>query len=171
MLLISIANSNAQEIYASVHNGMGVSFVNAGNRLLVGQNLNKTNHFSWFGSVEGLYLLPSGYLLGVEFSAHRIYSYQWNDGISSRTSTVITYHPGAIAGIILKDNFYVKVGVNLRAYSYGGIAPGLMAALDYTIPLNDSFSIPVGLRSDVIIDSPTTFSLNATIGLRYYIDY
>jgi hypothetical protein len=161
----------AQDIYASVHNGFGVSFVDAGNRLLTGQSLSNTNRFSWFGSIEGLYLLPSGYLLGVEFGAHRLYSYKWYDGVGNRTTTIVTYHPGAIVGIVLKDNFYIKAGVNLRAFSYGGVSPGAMIALDYALPLNDLFSIPLGLRSDIIIDGNIILSLNASIGLRYYINY
>lgn len=170
-ILFAFSHTYAQEIYASVHNGIGGSFVNAKRGLATGQIHDRTNHFSWFGSLEGLYVLPSGYLVGVEFTAHRVYSYRYDDAGINRTTTVITYHPGAIVGIVLQENFYVKAGLNLRAYSNGGVAPGAMAAIDYSIPLNDLFSIPIGLRGDIMIDTPTIVSLNATIGLRFYIDY
>ena len=171
LLFFGTPKLQAQDIYAAVHNGFGFSFVDAGHRIVTGQTLNNTNRFSWYGSIEGLYLLPSGYLIGVEFAAHRLYSYKWYDGVGDRTTTIVTYHPGAIAGIILKDNFYLKAGLNLRAFSYGGVSPGAMIAMDYTIPLNDLFSLPIGLRSDIIIDSNIILSFNASIGLRYYINY
>jgi len=169
---LSFTISHAQDIYGTVNSGIGINVLNV--EKSEGGPLNDWNTFSWTANVEGLVLLPSGYLLGAEVNVHRLYSYSrfYAPGNYYINGNIWTYHVGLIGGIALTDNFYVKVGGNLRIYSDGsGVAPGFMAGFDYVLPLSGNFSLPVGFRSDLILGHAITASFNAMVGLRYYIEY
>jgi len=172
LVLSTISFSKAQDLYAGVNSGIGVNLLDV--EKSEGGALSDWNKFSWIGNVEGLVLFPSGYILGAELNIQRLYSYSrfYSPGNYYINGNVWTFHAGAIAGIALTDQLFIKTGANLRIYSDGsGVAPGFMASVDYAIPLMENFSLPIGLRTDLIFANATTFSLNAMIGVRYYIDY
>ena len=172
LTLLVLPSAYGQELYGTVNSGIGINILNV--EKSEGGPLNDWNKFSWIGNVEGLVLLNSGYLIGAEVNIHRLYSYSRFNTLGNyyTKGNIWTYHVGAIVGIASSDNLFVKAGGNLRIFSDGsGVAPGLMAAFDYSFPLLDNFSLPVGLRSDLLFGTAISLSFNATVGIRYYIDY
>jgi hypothetical protein len=106
--------------------------------------------------------------IGVELTFNRLYYWEeqyYNSSVGAnrwRWGTIWTMQIGAVAKYLIQDPIYVQGGVSLHRFLDGsGASFGLTVGGGYNIELNDTFSIPLDIRTDIIFGNATSFALGS----------
>lgn len=167
LLVCLLLSTFGQHLNLSLYDGNGINLLDV--QKSTGIALTDWNTYSNEIMIEGLYQLESGFIIGGELGAHRLYYWEYKDYIYNyyHWGTLWTHNIGAIVGYSV-NNFTLKTGLDLCSYADGsGTAVGFLFAADYGISLGKRLAIPIGFRTDFISATAFTTSPQIYLGLRY----
>ena len=128
-----------------------------------------TTNYAVTGRLFFLKLGPS-----VRLGAEVGYQYLLWYTVPGLGSTPYTYpsSPTHFAGVIrlpLGRNLTFDAGAGAHLFGSSGTKVGILAALGYQVRLSPAVSLPIQLRSDIILTDPSVFpvALNAGLGVRF----
>ncbi len=129
------------------------------------------NQFNYKGLIQ--VFIPKGkMLIGGEIGFNRLYRweerYQTMAGYDRwRWGTIWTWHIGGLVQLNFANRYYLTTGTGLYTFMNGtGTTVGFPLALGHTIKINDSISIPIEFRTDVMFGSGTPITIGGGIGFK-----
>jgi hypothetical protein len=147
--------------------GVGVTVVNMGT--WAGETVNNSSAVNYGGAGRVLFPLGKSMMLGVE--AGYSYHFWWNYYVGPPSYTwqydVTAWHVAAMVRLPIAVRTTLDLGGGLHIFNRAGTYPGVLAALTYHIPLTQTLDLPVGVRADAILTSPTIIPVVATVGLGF----
>ena len=155
---------NAQKFELGFNGRFGGTIVDVAEAM--GYTMEDWSTWCYGGYFQGFYVPTKNIAIGLDLGYQVLYYYEyrnyygyWNWG------NIGTFHVGPTLQL-QGFNLYAQGGVHLHAFS-NGVVPGLMGAAGYKIPITDHFSIPIGIRGDIIFGDAVPIAATLTIGLSF----
>ena len=156
----------SQAFNFGIYNGTGINLVDV--EKSQGWELVDWNTYSNLTNIQGLFMLNEKLQIGGEVGAHRLYYWERrspNTGYYS-WGTMWTYNVDLLAAASLNEKIVFKAGIGMRTYSdASGSAFAGLASIEYELISFGKFTIPIGLRTDLIMANATTSSINLFLGI------
>ena len=151
------------QITAEINLGLGISIVSL--EKWYGGTVIDWNKMM-FGGEAQVYFAKLGKL---NVGAEGGYTYHFWYTVPSGYSWVYTYEPtsfnfGAVARMDLPKNFFVDFGVGLHFFSGDFTRVAVMGEGGYMFKLNEKMSIPVKIRTTIIVGDPILIPIRASVG-------
>lgn len=162
--LLSVMDSNAQKVEVSFNARGGGTIVDVAEAMGYAQEDWST--WCYGGYIQGLYA-PIPYLsFGLDLGYQVLYYYDYRDYYGYwYWGNIGTLHVGPTLQL-QAFNFYGQGGVHLHVF-HNGAVPGIMAAGGYKINITKNFSIPIGIRGDIIFGDAVPIAVTLTLGLSF----
>ena len=164
--MLSALSISAQKVEISFNARGGATIVDVAEAM--GYVMEDWNTWCYGGYVQGLYS-PAKYVsFGIDLGYQQLYYYEYRNYYGYfNWGNIGTFHAGPVLQLEA-FNLYGQGGVHLHIF-YNGVVPGIMLAGGYKIPVTDRFTIPLGLRGDVIFGSAVPIAATLTLGLSFKI--
>ncbi len=181
--LIAIFGHSKGQIKINFHNSFGVNAVNledATGTPLFDDSLSPNtrqlvdwSRFYYNGEVQVFTEISENLDLGVGIGTNRLYYWEerfrnlFDTNFQFDYGTIWTFEIAAIANIRIEEWFIQSSASFHNFTTASGSTLGLAAGLGRNVALNDSFSIPILLKTDFVFGDGTTIAPNLGFGITY----
>jgi len=153
----------ARRLRIELTGGVGTSVVDLSS--WSGSSANDWSKLAYWGAGRIFFPLGTTLSVGAEVGYHYHFWYTSSSGYSwNYNYPVAATHVGAMLRVPLAGGFTADVGGAMHFFNT--TRPGVLASLNYHIPIGRSVVIPIGVRADAIFTSPMVIPvvLNAGVG-------